>query len=81
MASKKKTADTGIVTQTFDTFVTWFVGDTAQMCSRLANACPKCGNVAIVELHAKLLAKQRDGTTHVCHPAMGGCNHGFEVTK
>lgn len=47
--------------------------------SRVLCACPKCGTLAIVELPAVLRAAQLDGTTHVCHPAVGGCNHGFAL--
>lgn len=39
--------------------------------------CSKCGERAIIKLEGKLLAEQTDGTTHVCHPLAGGCNHGF----
>lgn len=39
--------------------------------------CPLCGHLAICELPPVLLAKQTDGTTLVCHPLHGGCNHGF----
>ncbi len=42
-----------------------------------AGACPMCGAHAIVPLTPRLLAIQPDGTTHVCHPGFGGCNHGF----
>lgn len=36
-----------------------------------------CGAHAIVELPPALKAEQPDDTTHVCLPAVGGCNHGF----
>lgn len=39
--------------------------------------CQLCGVAAVVPLPPSLLAQQTDGTTHVCHPGMGGCNHGF----
>lgn len=42
--------------------------------------CPKCGVVAVLPLDAASLAEQPDATTHVCHPLLGGCNHGFERT-
>ena len=51
-----------------------------QHTSDLAMGCPKCGELAVVNLPPHELAKQKDGTTHVCHPALGGCNHGFEVS-
>jgi hypothetical protein len=41
--------------------------------------CPDCGVLAITPLTPSLLAKQPDGTTHVCHPSYGGCNHGFRL--
>src|SRR6266566_7200231 len=40
-------------------------------------ACPLCGKRAIVELTPEQRLAQPDDTTHVCHPALGGCNHGF----
>jgi hypothetical protein len=39
--------------------------------------CPKCGKRAIVELTPAQRLAQPDDTTHVCHPGLGGCNHGF----
>ncbi len=39
--------------------------------------CMFCGMKAIVELPPHLKKIQPDGTTHVCHPGFGGCNHGF----
>lgn len=41
--------------------------------------CPLCGVFAICQLPPKLRAQQTDGTNVVCHPAHGGCNHGFEL--
>lgn len=40
-------------------------------------ACPKCGAHAIVLLTPAQRFAQPDDTTHVCHPTLGGCNHGF----
>jgi hypothetical protein len=40
--------------------------------------CPLCGRVAVVPLTKAVLKVQPDERTHVCHPALGGCNHGFE---
>lgn len=39
--------------------------------------CPLCGAIAVVPLTPAQLAAQPDNTTHVCHPHLGGCNHGF----
>jgi hypothetical protein len=39
--------------------------------------CPRCGVPAIVELTPAQRLAQPDDTTHVCHPLLGGCNHGF----
>lgn len=39
--------------------------------------CPECQTFAVVPLTPKQLAAQPDNTTHVCHPAFGGCNMGF----
>jgi hypothetical protein len=43
--------------------------------------CPICGVRAVVPLTKELRAQQPDATTHVCHPAIGGCNHGFELVQ
>jgi hypothetical protein len=43
--------------------------------------CGMCGVNAVVPLTPGQLASQPDSTTHVCHPALGGCNHGFELTE
>lgn len=41
-------------------------------------ACPICFMPqTVTALPSRLLALQTDGTTHVCHPTLGGCNHGF----
>lgn len=48
-----------------------------QHTSQPAKFCPLCGVLAVVDLSPHNLAKQDDGTTHVCHPVLGGCNHGF----
>lgn len=41
--------------------------------------CPKCDAYAIVALTPKQRLAQPDDTSHVCHPALGGCNHGFTL--
>ncbi len=41
--------------------------------------CPRCHEFAICRLPPTLASLQPDGTTAVCHPAHGGCNHGFIV--
>lgn len=62
--------------------LTWIMADkTAYRCPVLPDACPLCGKVRIVVLPPPEAAKQTDGTTHVCHPSIGGCNHGFEMTR
>jgi hypothetical protein len=42
--------------------------------------CVFCGAEAVVPLTEAELDRTdtSDGTTHVCHPELGGCNHGFE---
>lgn len=42
-------------------------------------ACPLCGERAVMRLTQDQLKAQPDDTTLVCHPALGGCNHGFAV--
>ena len=39
--------------------------------------CPMCEAHAIVALTPEQRLAQPDDTTHVCHPLLGGCNHGF----
>lgn len=39
--------------------------------------CPFCLAKAVLKLTPKLTSAQPDDTTHVCHPALGGCNQGF----
>lgn len=46
---------------------------------QLEQACPFCGKRALTMLPTWELAKQPDATNAVCNPALGGCNHGFEV--
>lgn len=46
-------------------------------CKIEPGACPFCAQAVVVELPPPLKNAQPDGTTHVCHPALGGCNHGF----
>lgn len=43
--------------------------------------CPLCGKHAIVELTPEQRLAQPDDTTHVCHPTLGGCNHGFTDSR
>ncbi len=45
----------------------------------IEGSCPVCDAHAVVELTARLKARQPDGTTHVCHPSFGGCNRGFST--
>lgn len=45
----------------------------------LTQPCPLCGVRAVCPLPPALLAEQPDETTHVCHPSLGGCNHGFAL--
>jgi hypothetical protein len=40
-------------------------------------ACPFCFKRAVVKLPPWLIEVQPDETTHVCHPVLNGCNHGF----
>lgn len=44
-----------------------------------AQGCSSCGktNTVVPLSYEHLLAEVKRGTTHVCHPAIGGCNHGF----
>lgn len=59
----------------------WVLDGENYNCEIMPGACPFCLVVAVTELPPPLLAMQPDGTTHVCHPALGGCNHGFADTR
>lgn len=62
--------------------LTWIVDETAYECVIHPAACPSCGVPrTVTELPPPLKAQQADGTTHVCHPSLGGCNHGFTLTR
>ncbi len=56
--------------------VVWFE-DGAKIEAAPPVACPLCGTSGVVALPPSLLARQPDDTSHVCHPGLGGCNHGF----
>ena len=49
--------------------------------SVVSHKCPLCGHFAVVRLPEALQALQPDDTTHVCHPSIGGCNHGFALAS
>ena len=44
-----------------------------------ARQCPLCKHIAVVPLSDAMARQQPDGTTLVCHPVLGGCNHGFQL--
>lgn len=48
---------------------------------REVDVCTLCKVRAVVALTAKQLFEQPDDTTHVCHPSLGGCNHGFTAAR
>jgi len=64
-------------TKNTTTTIAWAVGSDVFMCTREHGACPFCLVDAVVALPPPLALAQPDGTTHVCHPVFGGCNHGF----
>jgi hypothetical protein len=52
----------------------------APCCSaELPRVCAICQAVAVLPLNPETRMAQPDATTHVCHPVLGGCNHGFTV--
>lgn len=56
----------------------WIIGRQHRSHSCVVEAvCPLCSAVAVVKLPAPIRKQQPDDTTHVCHPSLGGCNHGF----
>lgn len=70
----------GLPSPSYDPVV-WFVDGQRFDCSRESGACPFCCKRAVVRLPEPLRTIQPDGTTHVCVPTLGGCNHGFEDTR
>ena len=56
----------------------WIIEGKAYPIEPSEHPCPFCKLETVVELPPPLKAIQTDGTTHVCHPALGGCNWGFE---
>lgn len=64
-----------------DMTLVWVVDKTSFLCLVIPDKCPFCGKRRIVALPAPMAAGQYDGTTHVCHPSIGGCNHGFAIVK
>ena len=44
-----------------------------------ALGCPYCFMKAVIPLTLAQRKRQPDATTHVCHPAIGGCNQGFKL--
>lgn len=77
--AKAKAKQSWLIVELGHMFV-WHVGKEDFECS-IERMCPLCGIAAVVKLPKPLLDAQPDKTTHVCHPAFGGCNHGFEVTS
>lgn len=58
--------------------VYWVFEDKAYVCNVEPGVCPFCGVAdAVTALPPPLLSKQPDDTTHVCLPALDGCNQGF----
>ena len=47
----------------------------------VATECPLCRAKAVVPLTPPQKAAQPDDTTHVCHPGLDGCNHGFHDSR
>jgi hypothetical protein len=45
----------------------------------IPTTCSLCGAKAVLPLDSKTRNAQPDATSHVCHPCIGGCNHGFTV--
>jgi hypothetical protein len=57
----------------------WHYKGSTYQCVVRHTACPVClSKGTITELPPPLRREQPDGTMMVCHPALGGCNTGFE---
>lgn len=61
--------------------LTWHVAGRTFQCAIEPKPCPVCLHCAVTALPEPIRKEQTDGTTHVCHPSIGGCNQGFEVSK
>jgi hypothetical protein len=63
--------------------LTWVIGTGKEAeifeVNVLDGACSSCLVEAVTELPPPLLAEQPDDTTHVCNPALGGCNQGYAL--
>jgi hypothetical protein len=57
--------------------VVWLIQGKSHATIRLDGLCHYCGEDALTELPPRLLERQHDGTTVVCHASLGGCNRGF----
>lgn len=58
----------------------WTYRNQTYSCQILPNQCPICkATGTLVGLPPFLVKKQPDKTNIVCHPGIGGCNHGFEM--
>lgn len=49
--------------------------------TRVVNPCPKCGKRSLALLTLEQRQAQPDATMIVCHPLLGGCNHGFSIDE
>lgn len=57
--------------------IKWMIGREVYTCAVEDAACPFCGKFTVTELPKPIRDAQPDDTTHVCNPALGGCNRGF----
>lgn len=59
--------------------IVWHIKGHSYLCEVLDQPCPECGRQAVTELPPPVQENQRDETTHVCNPGLGGCNWGFTI--
>ena len=80
MKKTKKPQPSTILKPQAKDYLLWSFGKKVFRCLIVPRPCPICrADGTLVGLPAPILKKQPDKTNVVCHPAFGGCNHGFEL--
>ncbi len=62
-----------------DSMALWKIGERTFRVQILPQTCSECGHdETLTGLPEPMRQMQPDKTNVVCHPFLGGCNHGFE---
>ena len=59
----------------------WVLSGVKMMIEPCGLLCPMCNKTAIVALPNSERDLVKDGTSHVCHPAFGGCGQAWAQEK